>query len=102
MENYRCHKSFIPKTRVERISDTVEFPSKTFHMPQMSSMIANYHDAQDIIYALQNTAPARHLVNLGHGQKEALKILANIFRKANPSVVPLRVPVREVGKVKLQ
>ena len=29
MECYRCHKSYIPKTRVERISETVDFFPKT-------------------------------------------------------------------------
>ena len=38
MEHYRCQKSYIPKTRAERILDTVEFPTKTFHMPQIYSM----------------------------------------------------------------
>ena len=70
MEQYSCHKAYIPKTRVERISDTVEFPPKTFHMPQMSSMDATTHAAQDLIYALQNPAPAIALVKLGHGHKE--------------------------------
>ena len=71
-------------------------------MPQMSSMDANYHSAQYLIYSLQNTAPARPLVKLGNGQKEALKTLAEIFRKANPPAVPPRVPVMEVGEKKLQ
>ena len=71
-------------------------------MPQMSSMDATYHNAHDIIYALHNTEPASHLVELVNGQKESLKTLAEIFRKANPPAVPLRVPVREVVQKKLQ
>ena len=47
----------------------------------MSSIDANYHAAQDIIYALQNPAYASPLVKLGNGHKEALKDLADIFRK---------------------
>ena len=68
----------------------------------MSSMDATYHAAQDIIYSLQNPKPSNTLVNLGHGHKEALKTLADIFIKANPPVAPPRVPVREVGQKKLQ
>ena len=71
-------------------------------MSQISSMDATYHAAQDLIYALQNLAPAILLVKLGHGNQEALKTLADIFRKANPPEVPPRVPVREVGQKKLQ
>ena len=69
IEPYRCHKSYTPKTRAERIPDTVEISSKTFHMPQMSSMDSNYHAAQDLIYALQNPSPTIPLVKLRHGHK---------------------------------
>ena len=71
-------------------------------MPQMSSMDATYHATQNLIYALHNPAPASPLVKLGHGHKEALNTLADIFRKANPPAVPPRVSVREVGQKKPQ
>ena len=53
-------------------------------MPQMSSMNATYHTAQDLIYAIQNPAPVIPLVKLRNGHKEALNTLAEIFRKPNP------------------
>ena len=90
MEHYSCLKAYIPKTRVERISDTVEFSPKTFHMPQISSMDATYHAAQDRIYSLQNQVPTIPLVKLGNVHKESLKTLADIFRKAKPPAVPPR------------
>ena len=65
-------------------------------------MNATYHASQDLIHALHKTAPARSLVKLGHGNKESLKTLADIFRKSNPPAVPPRVPVREVDQRKLQ
>ena len=68
----------------------------------MSSMDATYHFAQDIIYVQHNPEPAIPLVKLGYGHKEAFKIPADIFRKANPLLVPLRVPVREVSQRKLK
>ena len=68
----------------------------------MSSVDASYHAAQDLIYALHNPAPAIPLVKLGIGHKEALRTLTEIFRKANPSAVPQRVPVREVGQKKIK
>ena len=68
----------------------------------MSSMDATYHAAQYLIHTLQNPEPATPLVKLGNGHKEALNTLAEIFIKANPPAVPLRVPVREVGQKKLQ
>ena len=102
MENYRCQKSYTPKTRSEQISDTVEFPPKKFHMPHMSSMDATYNATQYIICTIQNPSPASPLVKLGNGNREALKTLADIFRKANPLAVPPRVPVRDVSQKKLQ
>ena len=80
----------------ENVRHSRFFPKK-FNMPQMSSMDATYHAAQDFIYAIDNPAPARPLVKLGNGHKEAFRILAEIFRKANPTAVPTMVPVREVG-----
>ena len=65
-------------------------------------MDATYHTSQDLIYALQNTEPVTPLIKLVNGHKEALNTLANIFRKANPPAVPLRVPFREVGQKKPQ
>ena len=100
IEHCRCHKVYIPKTRAERISDTVEFPPKIFSMPQMSFIDSTYHAAKDLIYALQNPAPASPLVKFRHEHKEILKTLDNIFRKTNLPAVSLRVPVREVSKKK--
>ena len=68
----------------------------------MSAMDATYHAAQDLIYVLQNPSPASPLAKLGHLNKEQLKTLAKIFRKANPPALPSRVPVMEVGQIKLQ
>ena len=65
-------------------------------MTNMSSKDATFHFAQDLIYAQQNPAPASPLVKLGNGNKEALRTLAEIFRKSIPPEVPPRVPVREV------
>ena len=102
MEHYIFHKAYIPKTRAEIISDTVELPPKKFNMPHMSSMDANFHAPQDLIFALHNPAPETPLLKLGNGHKEAFSNLAKIFRKANPSAVPLMVPVRGVIQEKLQ
>ena len=60
----------------------------------MYSMDTTYHAVQDLIYALQNPAPAIPLVKLGDGHKEALNTLSDILRKAHTPAVPPRVPVR--------
>ena len=45
-------------------------------MPNMSSIDAKFHAAEDLIYALKNTAPANPLAKLVNGYKEALRNLA--------------------------
>ena len=92
MEHYRCHKSYIPKTRVEWISDLVEFFPKTFNMLKMSSIDAIIHAAKDWIRALKNLAPTSPLVTIWNALKESLGYLADIFIKATSPEVPLRVP----------
>ena len=60
------------------------------------------HSAQDLISALYNPEPASPIVKLGNAHKEALISLAEIFRKATPAAVPLRVPARGAYQEKLQ
>ena len=47
-------------------------------MPNMSSTYSDIHDAQGLIYALKNPAPASPLVTLENAQNEALILLENI------------------------
>ena len=102
MKHYVFQRAYIPKTRAEKISDTVEFPPKQFNMPNMSSKDATFNTVQDLIYALQNPAPARPLVKPKDGHKEELRTLEEIFRKPIPPEVPLRVSVREGFQEKLK
>ena len=50
MEHCQCHKPYIPKTRAEMISDTVDLFPKKFNMPNISSADAAIHAAQDLQY----------------------------------------------------
>ena len=68
----------------------------------MSPVDATYHVAQDLVYALQNTEPARPLVKLGNEYKHALNTLAEIFITANPPAVLPMVTVRGVRQKKFQ
>ena len=43
MENYRCQKTYITKTKASRISDTVEFLLNKFTMPKVYSADAAIH-----------------------------------------------------------
>ena len=75
-EHYRFHKSYTPKTRPARISDTVKFSPKKFNMTKIYSTHATIHAAQDLIYALHNPAHSSPLLKLGIVKKEALISLA--------------------------
>ena len=79
MKHYRCHKAYILKIIMEIISDTVDFFPKQFNMPENSSTDATIHAAQDLIYALHNSAPPIPLVKLVNAHKYELKSLAKIY-----------------------
>ena len=67
----------------------------------MSSKYTTFYAVHDLIYAIQNPAQSSSLVKLGNGHKEALRTLAEIFRKSSPPVIPSRVTVREVVQDKI-
>ena len=92
MEHYRFHMAHITKTRVERISDTVESPPRKFNTPEISSTGATINSVQDLIHALQNPPSSRTLVTLVNSNKETLRSLYDIFIKRTSPSVPLRVP----------
>ena len=62
----------------------------------MSSIDETFHVSKYLIYALQNPAPANPLAKLGNGHKEEMSTLEEIFSKASPPEIPLRMPVREI------
>ena len=97
---YGYHKAHILKKISERISDMVEFSPKQFNMRNMFSIGSTFHAAQDLIYVLYNPAPENPLAKLGSRHKDSLRTLAEIFGKAIPPAIPLRVSVREVVQEK--
>ena len=91
IKHYRCHETYIPKPRVERISVTVGFFPRKFSMPKLPSKYSSIHAAQYFIRALKNPAPVIPLVTLVNAYKEAFIPLANIFEKVTPPEIPLRL-----------
>ena len=91
MENFRCHKTYIPKKISERISDTVDlFPNK-FTMPKISSTAATLHAEQGLIHFLRSTAPPRPLITLGDSHTVLIRELEGILNMATPRLRPPRV-----------
>ena len=56
-------------------------------MLKISSTDATIHASQDLVNALQNTAPIRPLVTIGNVQKSSLVYQAVIFGKATSPVL---------------
>ena len=76
-------------------------------MPQMSYMDATYHSAQDLIYAMQYTAPASPLLKLGQKKLQEVKQEGTQMKRAMQSkpitnAEPLRVPILESYPDELQ
>ena len=63
---------------------TVGFPTKIYKTPNISSTDAVIHSTQDLIHAIQNTAPESMLVTLGNSHTEELRDLDKIFDNVTP------------------
>ena len=71
-------------------------------MPKMSFTDGTIHAAQDLIHALNNTAPGIPLVVLVNSHMVSLRILAEIFVNATSLEIPPRVAVSGAYKGKFQ
>ena len=85
MDHYRCHNTYIPKTRAERISDTVELFPRKLSMPNIPYTDFSIHALQDIIHALQNLESVRPLVALWNAHNEALRLIVFFWQINRPS-----------------
>ena len=79
MEHYRYHKAYIPKSRAEKISDTVEIPPTKFNMPNIYFTDATIHVSQYLIHALHNPEHVSPIFALVNAHKEELISLADIL-----------------------
>jgi hypothetical protein len=78
-DHYRCHRTYIPATRKERIARTVQFFPHNFTMPKTSSADAAIVAAQNLVFALQNPTPASPFAAVTSDQAAALDQLSQIF-----------------------
>ena len=89
MEHYRCYRVYIPKTRGERIADTVEFLPEHTKVPFASSADRAAQAATELTEALRNPAPAAPFSQVGDRQLAALDELAEIFQtQTHPARAP--------------
>ena len=78
-EHYRCHKVYITKTRVKRITRTVEFFPYLYKMPTISSTDAAMEVSRYIMSALRHPHPSSPFAPVKDSQLEALRQLSEIF-----------------------
>ena len=77
--HYQCYRIYIPDTRGERITKTVQFSSHNGAMPAIFSANAATDAARRIADALENPAPAAPFARFGAQNMYSIQQLADIF-----------------------
>ena len=87
-KHYRCYKVYVPSTRGERDSDTVQFFPDNGSIPFLSSADLAAYASLDLIAAIKNPHPETPLF-VGDNQLRALTQLADIFATSlHPKIFP--------------
>ena len=82
--HYRCHRVYIPKTRDERITNSVKFIPHQFNIPQTTAKEEVIAEAHQLVTSLQHPTSQEPFSDDKNNTGKALKILADIFfKKAN-------------------
>ena len=81
MDSYRCFKTYIWKTKGERISDTLEWFPHWVKMPTSSNMDLLVATTKDILTALESPPYNSPLSPLTDSEYALLKEFSNIFHK---------------------
>ena len=97
-KHYRCYQVYIPKTRAEHTSKTVQFFPHQCPVPKTSSNNADVQATCDLTHALLHPAPATPFAKIGVNQMDAIQHLATIFNRAVPTFLSTpasspRVPI---------
>jgi hypothetical protein len=97
MHHFRNYYCYIPLTRGERVSKTVEFFPAHVEIPNTSLEDRLTQITQDLIHVLQQLHPPTPFLNQGDKTSDAIQMLQNIFqtpqRDANSNTAPPpRVP----------
>lgn len=98
LESYRCYRTFISKTKGERITDTLEWFPQQLSMPTSSNHELLIAATRDLTAALKNHYNNSPLDPLTDSEHAALENINQILCKKNPPIVAtptaplLRVP----------
>ena len=86
--HYRCYRIFIPETRGERITKTVQFFPHNGAMPAISSVDAATDAARRLADALANPAPAVPFACFSSQTMDAIRQLSDIFAATGVPPIP--------------
>ena len=93
-EHYRCYQVYIPKTRADRIVNTVEFFPHDFPVPKISSVDAAVSAAGALGNALSNPRPSP-FSKISDAQIQAIQQLARIFDHASQQATAVPPSTRD-------
>jgi len=79
LESYRCYRTFISKSKGERITDTLEWFPKHLNMPTSSNLELLVAATKDLTAALKNESQNSPLTALSDSEHEALDTLNKIL-----------------------
>ena len=99
--HYICLTSYIPKTALERVSDTTEIFPVQKNFPSLSPADAVTSAVTELIEALQNPTPPSPIPHLEANQTTALRQLSDIFNTSvpqSPEPPPEQLPRVETPK----
>ena len=95
-KHYRCYRVYIPKTRSERVVDTVELFSTHSPTPTWDANKQIIQAAHDLTLALRNQQS--NIQHLHKNKLDALHTLVNIFSPSTTEKHPLRVSMTATPK----
>ena len=81
MEHYRCFKTYIWKSKAERITDTLEWFPHYVKMPKISDLDLLLSATSDILQVLNNPQHNGPISPLADSEREKLKTVTEILHK---------------------
>lgn len=81
MHHYRCYTCFIPKTRAERITDTVTYIPANIPIPQFTAQDHLQQALDNILNIIKNPPKNMPFLTSGDNTTNALRIIAEILNR---------------------
>ena len=82
MHHYRCYTCYIPKTRSERITDTVSYIPANIPIPAFDAKAHLHQALEDILTIVKNPPKNLPFLQAGDDTTNAIRIVAEILRRS--------------------